>query len=381
MTISEFSIFLVDDDPAARAIAVFYLENIGARVTEFGDGASCLAALDAEVPPDIVILDVEMPDINGIEVCAQMRSAGARDTEVIFISAHDDLETRIRAYGAGGNDYLIKPFVPEDLQHKLEVARRAILTRRDAADQVCSARTAAFSAMSTISEMGVIVEFLRTSFTCDTPEAIGALLCEALTQYGLQGFVRLHDRRNDCWYASTSSCTALEASILDHLQGMERIFQFRNRLSINFSHVTLLIPDLPLDEPERTGRLRDHLAVLVEGAEARFLALASEKHRLAQARSVRTAAGSLSEMLEDIEQQRTEFRNRLLAVGYDQQVALSKTFLYLGLSETQEEALSAQAQKTIEQISLLQECDIAIGQRLREVAGRIKAATEEPKPA
>lgn len=381
MTNSTLEVFLVDDDPTARAVTAFHLENIAAHITEFDTGTACLNALDPTAPPDIVILDVDMPGIDGIEVCARVRGAGANDTEVIFISAHDDLETRLRAYDAGGNDYLIKPFVPEDLRHKLEVARRAILARREAADHAQSARTAAFSAMSTMSEMGVIVEFMRASFACETPEALGALLSEALKQYGLNGFVRLHDERIGCWYASTSCCTALEASILDHLQDMERIFQFRNRLSINFSHVTLLIPDLPLDEPERTGRLRDHLAVLVEGAEARFLALASETHRLAQARSVRTAAAALSDMLEDIEQQRAGFRNRLLAVGYDQQVALSKAFLYLELSETQEEALSAQAQKTIEQISHLQDCDIAIGQRLREVAERIRTATEDPKPA
>lgn len=375
MTNSTLEVFLVDDDPTARAVTAFHLENIAAHITEFDTGTACLNALDPTAPPDIVILDVDMPGIDGIELCARLRGAGANNTEVIFISAHDDLETRLRAYDAGGNDYLIKPFVPEDLRHKLDVARRAILARREVADHEHSARAAAFSAMSTMSEMGVIVEFMRASFACETPEALGAQLCTALTQYGLHGFVRLHDKRIGCCYSSTGRCTALEAAILDHLRGMDRIFQFRDRLSINYPHVTLLIPDLPLDEHERAGRLRDHLAVLVEGAEARFLALASEHQRLAQAKVVCTAVTVLSDMLEEIEQQRIEFRDRLLAVGYDQQMALTDAFVHLGLSEAQEEALAAQAQNTIERISTLQDCDIAISQRLRAVTEQLKTAT------
>lgn len=375
MTSSTFEVFLVDDDPAARAIVMFHLENIDIHIREFDAGAACLSALDPAAPPDIVILDVDMPGIDGIEVCARLRSAGAHGTEVVFVSAHDDLETRLRAYDAGGNDYLIKPFVPEELQHKIEVARRAILARREVAAHVRSAHTAAFSAMSTMSEMGVIVEFMRASFACETPEALGALLCEALTQYGLHGFVRLHDERIGCCYSSTGRCTALEASILDHMQGMERIFQFRDRLSINYPHVTLLIPDLPLDEHERTGRLRDHLAVLVEGAEARFLALASEHQRIAQAKVVYTAVTALSDMLEEIEQQRTEFHDRLLTVGYDQQIAMTDAFVHLGLTEAQEETLSAQAQNTIMRISALQDYDIAISQHLRAVTDQLKTAT------
>lgn len=376
MTESNLNIFLVDDDPAARSITAFYLENLGAQVTEFGDGADCLATFDPENPPDIALLDVEMPGVDGIEVCAQLRGSGANDTEVIFISAHDDLETRLRAYGVGGNDYLIKPFAPEELQHKLDVARRAILARREVADHARSARTAAFAAMSTMSEMGVIVEFMRASFACTTPEAVGALLCEALTQYGLQGFVRLHDERMGCCYSSTGRCTALEASILDHLKGMDRIFQFRDRLSINYPHVTLLIPDLPLEEHERAGRLRDHLAILVEGAEARFLALASDAQRFAQARAVLAATTELALTLEEIERHQQDHRAQMLAVTHDHQTALTRTFVHLGLTEPQEEALVALSQETIDKIAHLQDYGIAAGQRLHAVADRLKTVAD-----
>lgn len=366
------NIFLVDDDPTARAMAVFQLDSLDAHVTEFGSGAACLAALDSAAPPDIAILDVEMPDLDGIALCARMRAAGCTDTEVIFISAHDDLETRLNAYSAGGNDYLVKPFIPEELRHKLEVARRSILARREVAEHERSARAAAFSAMSTMGEMGVIVEFMRASFACATPEEIGALLCEALTQYGLRGFVHLHDERMGCCYSSTGRCTALEASILDHLKGMDRIFQFRDRLSINYPHVTLLIPDLPIDEHERAGRLRDHLAILVEGAEARFLALSSDMQRRAQGAAVRAAAAELSAVVEENERAQAQIRLRAMQVDEAYLENLARVFVSLGLSEDQEKALADMAQRAHMEISALHDEASGLSDRLRPVACRME---------
>ncbi|MBV5333424.1 response regulator, partial [bacterium] len=67
-------------------------------------------------------------------------------------------------------------------------------------------------------------------------------------------------------YSSQGKCSPLETSILDHAKGMERIFQFHDRLAINYPGITLLALALPLENPDQVGRLRDHLATLAEGA-------------------------------------------------------------------------------------------------------------------
>lgn len=373
MSEQTIKLFLVDDDPSARMLARIQLEHLDLDVQEFGDGPSCRAAL--EYGPDIIVLDVDMPGENGIAVCTAIRAAGNAGIQIIFLSGHDDLETRLAAYDAGGNDFIVKPCAPEEMARKIGVAVRAVESVRATTGQAQFAQKAAFTAMSSMAEMGVIHDFLRASFICQTTDELGRAICAALEQFGLHGLAKLHDERGACYYSSGGECTALEVSLLHHARGLERIFQFSDRLAINYPHTTLLIPDLPLSDPDLVGRLRDHLAVLAEGAEARFLALRNEALRLDQAEEVMAAVSDLTMTLEDIERHQEDYGTQVIVIANDQLNILAQTFVHLGLSEAQEEALVEVTQQGINRISQLQDGSAPVKQRLREVTARLKKLT------
>jgi CheY-like chemotaxis protein len=378
MTDQTFRVFVVDDDAATRMMVAYQLQGTGLDVREFGGGQACLDACgDA---PDIVLLDVEMPGMDGIAVCRALREAGHVEAQIVFVSSHDDLDTRLKAYDAGGNDYIVKPFHTEELLRKVEVAKGAIQARRAASGQAQYAQSAAFTAMTSMGEMGVVLEFLRASFACRDADELGAALCRALEQYGLQGMAELRDDGHGHCYSSRGRCTALETAILGHARGMERIFQFRDRMAINYPHATLLIPNLPLDDPDRIGRLRDHLAVLAEGAEARFVAMLGENRRLAQAQSILGAVNELTRTLDEIEQHQARHRAQVLQIAHEQLENLTRAFVHLGLTEVQEESLVTMTQEGIDRIAGLQDVGLAIGQRLREVTARLKGMTEGASP-
>lgn len=275
-------VFVVDDDPAARMINTHQLQASGVEIREFADGDSCLAAIGAGDAPDIIVLDVEMPGTDGIAVCRTLRMSGQTDAEIVFVSAHDDLETRLSAHDAGGNDYIVKPYAEGELVGKIEVAKRAIRARREVAEHVQLSRQSAMMDMPAPGEMSVLTAFQREAALCQTVDELGLALCNALKEYGLHGLVDLHDARESHCYSSQGRLTALEASILDHVRGMDRIFQWHDRLAIQHPHTTLLIPNLPPVDHERASRLHDHMTVLVGSAEARFSALLSEARRLAR---------------------------------------------------------------------------------------------------
>jgi two-component system OmpR family response regulator len=118
-------VLVVDDDPHIRSILRFALERDGFAVTEAADGAAALAAV-AEQAPDLLLLDVMMPEIDGTEVCRRLRKAS--DVPVIFLSSRDEEVDRILGLELGGDDYVTKPFSPREV-----VARvRAVLRRRAA---------------------------------------------------------------------------------------------------------------------------------------------------------------------------------------------------------------------------------------------------------
>jgi two-component system OmpR family response regulator len=118
-------ILVVDDDPHLRDVVVYTLEREGFAVATAPDGRAALAALTPPAHYDLVVLDILMPEIDGLEVCRRLR-ARAR-TPVVFLSSRDEEVDKIVGLELGGDDYVTKPFSPRELAARV----KAVLRRAD----------------------------------------------------------------------------------------------------------------------------------------------------------------------------------------------------------------------------------------------------------
>ena len=117
------TVLVVDDEPTISEIVARYLERAGYATSTAADGLEAIRLVD-ESRPDLVVLDVMLPDLDGFEVIRLMRENGSR-TPVVFLTARDATDDKIRGLTLGGDDYVTKPFSLEEL-----VARaRAVLRR------------------------------------------------------------------------------------------------------------------------------------------------------------------------------------------------------------------------------------------------------------
>jgi two-component system response regulator MprA len=121
-------ILVVDDERAVRESLRRALSLEGYEVELAGDGAQALAALEERDEPDLVVLDVLMPQIDGLEVCRRIRSSG-RAVPVLMLTARDEVKDRVAGLDAGADDYVVKPFALEEL-----FARVRALLRRSGGD-------------------------------------------------------------------------------------------------------------------------------------------------------------------------------------------------------------------------------------------------------
>ncbi len=113
------TILLADDSALDRHLFTQLLQRYGHTVHAVADGAQALAALDG-LQPDLVLLDIRMPDMSGLELCAKLKADPAtRDIPVIFISAASAVEDRIQAFSSGGVDYIGKPIKSEEVQARV----------------------------------------------------------------------------------------------------------------------------------------------------------------------------------------------------------------------------------------------------------------------
>ena len=109
-------VLVVEDDPSIMEVTAFALERAGHAVRKASSGEDALEAF-ARTAPDIVVLDVGLPGMDGLEVCRRVRAEGgaARDVPILFLSARDEEIDRVLGLEIGGDDYVTKPFSPREL--------------------------------------------------------------------------------------------------------------------------------------------------------------------------------------------------------------------------------------------------------------------------
>jgi two-component system response regulator MprA len=122
-------ILVVDDEQAVREALDRALRLEGYEVDLAGDGSEALATI-ARRPPDAVVLDLMMPQINGLEVCRRLRAGGDR-TPVLILTARDGVSDRVTGLDAGADDYVVKPFALEELLARLRALVRRSLPGSD----------------------------------------------------------------------------------------------------------------------------------------------------------------------------------------------------------------------------------------------------------
>ena len=118
------TVLVADDDPHIRQVVCFALAKGGFATLEAADGEQALAVFDAK-RPDLVVLDVMMPEVDGTEVCREIRRRS--DVPILFLSARDDEIDRVVGFEIGGDDYVTKPFSPRELVARVgAILRRAV---------------------------------------------------------------------------------------------------------------------------------------------------------------------------------------------------------------------------------------------------------------
>ena len=105
-------ILVVDDEPSISEVVTIYLQRAGYQVTVARDGQAALEAIERQ-PPDLVVLDLMLPHVDGLEIARRLRAQG--DTPIIMLTARREESDRITGLETGADDYVVKPFSPQEL--------------------------------------------------------------------------------------------------------------------------------------------------------------------------------------------------------------------------------------------------------------------------
>ncbi|MCF8178984.1 MAG: response regulator [Sulfuritalea sp.] len=354
------SILIVDDDPAVAGMLGVALAAAGHQITEANSGEEALAYLtkcadSTQGPlPEVVFLDIEMGmGIDGHETCRRLCAADAtRDLPVIFLSGHDALDDRLRAYDAGGSDFMPKPFVTNEVLRKAALAIRHRRWQLAAADSRTSF-DAALTALTSLNESGVTFKYSRGALGCRTLHTLAKLTVESMAYFGIDCHVQLRAPTQTLTQTPRGPASPLEESVIEKMRPMDRIFSFKNRLIVNYDKISLLVTNMPVADEELCGRIRDHAATIAEAAELAVenVSLHTEAIRIAEELRQLAKASRVA-----VEQLRGNYRELQLATRVELDTlahTIEGMYVHLGLTNKQEFTISDTVRGAVDRVLTL----------------------------
>jgi len=365
------TLLIVDDEPVNILFLTEILEE-HFKLIQVADGKSALSAIK-EYMPDLILLDIVMPDINGLEVCKILKNEpDYSHIPVIFLSALDQISDRIAGYNAGGEDYISKPFSGLEVLTKIKMVLDKQQQYTDQKQLADNNMQMAMTLMSQNGETGQVLHFLKDSFLSKNIDELCQLLLNTCSAYELKVAIRINTNTPQ-YYTHDESIKKLDQQILDMLHARERLIYFENRCLVNFPHISLLIKNMPVHDDDKNGRLKDNIALVMEGADARMISLQNESKLSAREEGLAKMLSATKTMLNEINdnfesnaQKNTEIMTQLAK-------QIEWNFVQLGLSDEQEVALSEIVEKAINDSSSLYQSGLHIDDKLDKLTAELAA--------
>jgi CheY-like chemotaxis protein len=326
-------IIYADDEPINRVLMEdLFSDQPGFELGLAEDGDSCLELAKLRTPA-LVLLDVNMPRLDGYSTCKALRRASATaQVPIIFVSALTSSEDRIAGYEAGGDDYVTKPFDGE------EVLRKVMLQVAEYQQRLLSQQ--ALSKAERYSQgLNYVMDFIRGSFGSQSLEDLCHAAFVCLHQFKLEGSILVNCFEEPMSFFSDGRERPLEQEILLKLNAKGGILGFGQRYSLNVPKVaSLLVRNLP-DNRDDAKILSDHLALLLDALAARLMEMREHKE-VVRTRMEATAVMQASQTtLENLNEQRIEQLQQSRAIMSNLEHEIETLFFTLGLTESQEDAI------------------------------------------
>jgi len=279
-------VLVIDDDRFLQKIVRNTLkESYEVHAADNGDQGLIEAK---QWHPNAILLDVEMPGMNGFEVCDALKlDELTANIPVIFISASSSLRERLMSYEVGAEDYVVKPFEKEILKAKIDHAVIEQNKQQALSAQNQLAQKTAQDAIISSAELGKAIRFVSSTYILPSLDMLAPSVFQVMADLGLKTSMALYGADNTRYYNFTGGdISPLEKELLDMMRDKGRFCDFGSRTVCNFSHVSLLIKNMPLEDMEKYGRIKDTVPFILNAVDEKVRAINTQKAILDQAESL-----------------------------------------------------------------------------------------------
>ena len=346
---STINILAIDDDKISQKFIGRALNNEAFSLSYANDGEQGLEKALAD-SPDIIILDVEMPGMNGYQVCEKLReSEVTKNIPVVFLSSHTSLRDRMQGYEVGADDFLVKPFETADLVAKMMVLAKYLEDEKSLKTQFEQASKTAYMAMTSSSEIGLTMQFVEKSYGYHNFQDLADAMFDVTRQYQINcALMILPAEGQPLWFSPDDPIKPLEKEMMEMLDRKQRFTDFGTRTIINYHNLSLLVKNMPLDDMERYGRIKDLLPMLLAAVDSKINAINSENALSNQSEELLTSFGVIKTSLYHLTKTLMSNQSESTELLQSMVTSLNSDLLGMGLEEDQETYILEQIDSAIE---------------------------------
>lgn len=298
--------------------------------------ACCIKAID------IVILDINMPGKNGYEICELLKAEFlASDVPVLFTSGLMDDDDIMRAYAAGADDYLVKPVRLNELQLKLHKLIEHKQEQAQASEQASAAMKMAFDAMKNSSELGAILRFHEVIQQAEDFNSLAQQVFDALREFELESTLVLVSEQEPLYFRDDQSLSSLELESMVAARSKGRLYSWKRFSFFSYDLFTVLIRNMPIDDEERYGILKDQVCLLLNGVDARINSMLVARKAHSKQQKIASISKVLAKLVLEMEHENTDFSAKFERIIADMETNLASELCAFNLIETEEQSLLA----------------------------------------
>lgn len=280
--VSQETVLVIDDDKVGtRFVCNALAPHYNMLAAENGQEGIRLAL---EHRPDLILLDVEMPGMSGYQTCEILKCESlTHQTPIVFISANAGIRERMLGYELGAEDFIAKPFEPGELVYKLKKMTTRLKTQQDLSERADMATRTAMTVMAGNSELGAVIQFVEFSYAANSCEELAQRFLRVMDSFGLSCGLLFITASGNRFFASRGDLKPMEEELMValHAKG-QRFCDFGCRTQVNYSRIALLVKNMPLEDRDRYGRLKDLFPSMLGAADAKVNGLDTEQAMLTQ---------------------------------------------------------------------------------------------------
>jgi CheY-like chemotaxis protein len=248
--------------------------------------------------PDIILLDVEMPGMNGFEVCEKLKKSSETSAiPVMFLSSRTDISERMRGYNSGAADYIVKPFNREELLARINVLDDYRQVSQRLKQDMEQAQITAEIAMTDSGDMGRIMRYVGQSYHAHDLDSLSSFFFEFFIPLQLEVAVAFWHQQGEVFKSAEGAIQPIEQELLEQNRDGSRFVDFGRRTIINYPKVSLLIKNMPTDDPAMYGRYKDLLPHILEATNAKIQDMEESEQALNQVEQIGQVCDDIAQQL------------------------------------------------------------------------------------